>query len=439
MESLLNILIANLRYTAAQLRGPLHEELQAAIFDPEKLPDKKLSALAGEAEDLLEQISLLIQPSVSLLADNFLGRLFRMNHGKTAVLMFSIAYINTKCLWTAVTLGIPDFLSNGSKGLDELAELAGAKPERLRQVLRVLYNQGIFAFDAENGLYRNSPASSLLRKDHWTQWCTWTDLYGNEFYDMARGIPESVKRDCERTAAQVNYGTEKSMFEYFRDQGELERLIGTIGAGAVAQAPGMVEDYDWGEIAASGERLLDIGGGSGAFMASLLRRHGDMKGAVLDQESVITKFTPLFRESGGQFFDVGGRCDLIVGDFFDQIPPFRYYTMKWCLHDWTDEQVIRILRNVRDAIIEGPGSRLVIIEAVLTEGRRGAVARYGDITMMVASGGRERDCDEWKSVAEASGWSLASVTPFRNAWPSAIELRPRPRPRPVGLRQNGGA
>jgi gliotoxin/aspirochlorine biosynthesis O-methyltransferase len=104
--------------------------------------------------------------------------------------------------------------------------------------------------------------------------------------------------------------------------------------------------------------------------------------------------------------------------------------MKWCLHDWTDDQVIRILRNVRQAIIEGPGSRFVIIEAVLTEGRKGALARYGDITMMVASGGRERDYVEWKHVAEASGWTLASVTPFRNAWPSAIELRP-------ALLQNG--
>lgn len=75
MEPLLNLLISNLRYTALQLHGPLHKELQAAIFDPERLPDKKITALAGEAEELLDQISLLIQPSVSLLADNFLGTL----------------------------------------------------------------------------------------------------------------------------------------------------------------------------------------------------------------------------------------------------------------------------------------------------------------------------------------------------------------------------
>jgi hypothetical protein len=75
MEPLLNLLISNLRYTTLQLRGPLHKELQAAIFDPERLPDKKITALAGEAEELLDHISLLIQPSVFLLADSFLGTL----------------------------------------------------------------------------------------------------------------------------------------------------------------------------------------------------------------------------------------------------------------------------------------------------------------------------------------------------------------------------
>lgn len=82
-----------------------------------------------------------------------------------------------------MTLGIPDVLSNGPKDLEELAELSGAKPERLRQVLRVLYNRGVFEFDAKDGLYCNSAASSLLLKDHWTQWRAWTDLYGNEFYE----------------------------------------------------------------------------------------------------------------------------------------------------------------------------------------------------------------------------------------------------------------
>src|SRR5438034_3518407 len=68
MEPLLNVLIANLRYTAAALRGPLASELQDELFHSKNLPNKKLTALAGEAENLLDEIGLLIQPSVELLS-----------------------------------------------------------------------------------------------------------------------------------------------------------------------------------------------------------------------------------------------------------------------------------------------------------------------------------------------------------------------------------
>lgn len=73
MERVLVNLIASVEAAVAALQGPLSEELQMALHDADKLPDKKLSALAAEAESLLDRAQLLIQPSVELLADNFLG------------------------------------------------------------------------------------------------------------------------------------------------------------------------------------------------------------------------------------------------------------------------------------------------------------------------------------------------------------------------------
>jgi hypothetical protein len=73
MEPLLNLLIENLRNAVDALRGPLESELHSEFHDSAKLPDKKLAVLAGEVENLLDELSLLIQPPVELLADNFLG------------------------------------------------------------------------------------------------------------------------------------------------------------------------------------------------------------------------------------------------------------------------------------------------------------------------------------------------------------------------------
>lgn len=338
-----------------------------------------------------------------------------------------------------MSLNIPDLLRDGPKPIGELATLAKADELRLNQVLRFLNGRGIFDYNASKGIYSNNVVSSLLLKDHWSQWWRWTDVYGNDYYDMAQGLERSMVAGCPRTAAQTHYDTDKSIFQYFKDTNQMEKMLKCIAAGGLAQAPGMTQDYSWADIAASGERLLDVGGGSGGFMTSLLRAYPDLKGAVLDQESVIKTFTPYFREPQGQFADVGDRCELIVGDFFGEIPPFKYYSIRWCLHDWLDEQVVQILGNIRKGIIEGPDSRLVVIEMVLTQNRTGSISRYGDVAMMVSCAGRQRTEDEWRSVAEPAGWRLAKVVPLRNCWASAIELRPAGEPNAHSNGVNGAA
>ena len=110
------------------------------------------------------------------------------------VLLIPPGYLNSKCLCAAVKFHIPDFLADGSQTLPKLAQLSGAREDRLRQVLRMLCNNGIFAYSVDDDTYSNNPTSEMLRTDHWTQWHNWVDLYGNEFYDMARGIPASLKQ-----------------------------------------------------------------------------------------------------------------------------------------------------------------------------------------------------------------------------------------------------
>lgn len=74
-----------------------------------------------------------------------------------------------------------------------------------------------FAYDDASDTYHNNNISTLLMDNHWTQWRNWADLYGDEFYDMARGIPDSLKKDAVCCSAQINLNTD-NMFKYFTDQ-----------------------------------------------------------------------------------------------------------------------------------------------------------------------------------------------------------------------------
>ncbi|KAJ5190076.1 hypothetical protein N7491_007884 [Penicillium cf. griseofulvum] len=410
MEFVLTSLNGHLESILDLLHGKLNEELQARLHNHDEgvLPDKQLTALSSKSIDLLSAIEKLLEPGQLVLADHFLG------------------YMSSKCLCAAVDFRIADTLRDkGPLTVDELAEASGARSDRLAQVMNVLQNNGIFTFHRSQATYTNNHTSTLLLRDHWTQWHNWVDLYGNKFYDMSRGIPASIQKASTRTPAQIHYDTDQDMFTYFREQGWVSQLHRTLGGGATAQAPGIVSDYPWEEV--SGEVVMDIGGGGGALIALLMRAHPTMKGGIYDLAHVIEHTVPFFHSPDGQFADLKDRVqreNLIGGDFFHHIPPARVYTMKWTLHDWRDPQALEILRNIRHAILPGSGRRLVILESVRADGQSARLSRYADLNMMVAANGLERTEESWRRLAEESGWEIFAIHPLRNSWACAIDLRP---------------
>ena len=63
---------------------------------------------------------------------------------------------------------------------------------------------------------------------------------------------------------------------------------------------------------------------------------------------------------------VADRCQLVPGDFFAEVPAGAdAYVLSRVLHDWTDDDARRVLAACRAAM--GPGSRLLIVEAILPE------------------------------------------------------------------------
>ena len=99
---------------------------------------------------------------------------------------------------------------------------------------------------------------------------------------------------------------------------------------------------------------------------------------------------------------------MVGGDFFEAVPAADLYLLKFILHDWEDEECIKILSRCREAML--PGGRLAVIELVLGELSDPGFGALMDMNMLAASPGQERSLDEYDALLAAAGLRRTAVS-----------------------------
>jgi hypothetical protein len=116
------------------------------------------------------------------------------------------------------------------------------------------------------------------------------------------------------------------------------------------------------------------------------------------------------------------RIRLVGGDFFKHVPAGGdLYLLKFVLHDWGDEDSVRILTNIRKSM--APGGRLAVVEMVLPGRNEPHVGPLMDLNMMVMTGGVERSEAEYAGLLAEAGFALERVTGTKSPF-SVIEAVP---------------
>ena len=87
---------------------------------------------------------------------------------------------------------------------------------------------------------------------------------------------------------------------------------------------------------------------------------------------------------------------MVGGDFFEAVPAADLYLLKFILHDWDDENCVKILSRCREAML--PGGRLAVIELVLGKLSDPGFGALMDMNMLAASSGQERSLDEYDAL-----------------------------------------
>jgi len=180
--------------------------------------------------------------------------------------------------------------------------------------------------------------------------------------------------------------------------------------------PAVLKAYDFSGIGT----LVDVAGGHGHVLTSVLREYPQMRGVLFDLEHVIAGSGPLLAVSGVQ-----SRVRAEPGDFFKAVPAGGdAYIMKHIIHDWDDERAVAILSNTRKALDGKPQGRVILLEAVLAASNAPDFAKLLDLEMMLFPGGRERTAEEFGALFDRAGFTLTTVVPTESML-SVVEARTR--------------
>src|SRR5262249_21882728 len=105
--------------------------------------------------------------------------------------------------------------------------------------------------------------------------------------------------------------------------------------------------------------VVDVGGGHGALLRAILRRHEGIRGVLFDTPHVIASARSGFdADTATRLAFVSGDCSLYAPAGGD------VYLLKDVLHDWTDDRSLEILRQCRRAM--DPHARLLVIEHLVS-------------------------------------------------------------------------
>ncbi len=315
---------------------------------------------------------------------------------------------------TTARLGIADRLAGGPRSAAELAAELGLDADALFRLLRAVSSLGMLS-RARDGRFALTAVGERLRSNiPGSQ----RALIASEL-DAAHYLPWGRLEDSVRTGRPV-FEKVFSMktWEYYRDgnPGEGRLFSENMTAMSQIETQGILAAYSF----AGARCIVDVGGAHGAFLAAALEQAPKARGILFDQAQVVAEADSVL----GQF-GVADRVQCIAGDFFGELPPHGdVYLLKHILHDWNDEECVRILRRVRDAM--APDGRVVVAELPLPEeGEATPMGVMLDLNMLVMLGGRERTAAEYAALFEQAGLHLERVIP--TAAPIAVIEARQPR------------
>ncbi len=325
--------------------------------------------------------------------------LFEGDTAADVVIGLTRARLISNAIMVAVQLNLADYLADGPRTVDVLAEETGADRVSLLRLLRCLAIVGVFE-EVEPLCFSQSEISEVLRS----------------------GVPDSVRdfvvmdasdwsrdgvgrlTECIRTG----YPCMDDFYGYMTEHPDDAAILNSALAAATRRELRVLNRIDF----SSAKTIADVGGGNGTFLREILSQYPDKRGVLADLPAVAEEARQVLGTA-----NLLDRCQVVDVNMLESLP-FRADTiiLKRVLMDWSDEDVCRILRNCRASLSDA--GRLLIMET-LSSSLMGAL---NDLLVLAFTNGSARREDDFSRLLEDSGMCMTDVVSLPSGF-SVIEAK----------------
>jgi 2,7-dihydroxy-5-methyl-1-naphthoate 7-O-methyltransferase len=294
------------------------------------------------------------------------------------------------CVHVVATLRIAEHIATGRDQIGDLAAAAGCDPYALHRVLTHLVGKGVFEEPTPGRFALNPVARGLLDPSQrlgldlegiggrmaysWGTLLTYVRT-GAPAYRELFGLPFWEDLDAHPDIAA-----------------SFDALIGPAGHGT--PEPEFQINGGWGSV----RSVVDVGGGTGAMLAEVLRRRPEIHGTLVDLPRTVALSSETFQAAG-----VSERVTTVGQSFFDPLPAGAdLYLLRGILNDWPDREATAILSRCAEAA--SPTGRVVVLKGIGPDD-----APRGLTIEMVLVGGKHRTVAEFGELARGAGLEVVAA------------------------------
>lgn len=363
---------------------------------------------AAGSPEILKTRSLLIDASKTMLS-------IALGPTDTMSALVAPEVCKLEVVRTLDTLGVPQAVPlHSDVSVEELAATIGVNGSLLYRQLQFVFLLGMFYEPREGFVAHTNLSSALVDFSPYIK-MRFSPLFVKGVYK----IPEALKLSRTENGiipCQLADSRRRGMWQMLEEdypEGEGMKLFSAAMETILLCSLGpslspYVHGFDWESFGTG--TIIDVGGGSGHVETKLVKKFPNLDFVIQDVSTNAEPAQALIAQHEAQ-----DRIKFQTHDFFQpqptEGPPPKAYLLSRVLHDWQDDDCVKILRNLLPAM-EAHGTKLLICERMVPD-RAGEVfnhieqlLRTQDMLMFTMYGGGERKLRDWVALFEKADGRL---------------------------------